>query len=259
MDDEWSPGRDLTRCPAQHIRHRVSAPKSLTGQPFGQHVVDYHRWNYVSKIYYKTDGPLHHPPEAGGTCDGPQLVRRVIGGVTTGAYHAVALSAGSWDATWGRSAARFEQGLDEAIQALRTAWPNATLLLLTQTPEGHELVHGDLGAWTRPARQRRVNDVVIELNRRIRRVAQRTGAHVLDAWQMAMSRPDLRTEALWEGRARRFSQNHWPSGDSWHFTEATTPAELRAARNASYPKGHPRGELSRAIALRILNVLCPER
>ena len=74
MDDEWSPGRDLTKCPSQHARHKVSAPKGLLGHPFGNHRVDYHRWNYVTSEPKR--GPPTHPPEVAGTCDGPQLVRR---------------------------------------------------------------------------------------------------------------------------------------------------------------------------------------
>ena len=65
---------------------------------------------------------------------------------------------------------------------------------------------------------------------------------------MLMARPDHFAPSMWEGRAR---MRH-----SWHFSErsAAEYAELRNGRKSA----HPHGEMSRAIAERLLNVICPE-
>jgi hypothetical protein len=201
--------------------------------------------------------------------------RSPLRGAPAAPYSVVVVAVGAWDVQWGSSADAFESALRRGLARFARAWPTARLLVVSQTPEGRglttsyrarrgaSLCGSAAGPPTAggvppppshlPSHQRtrwtRLNDMVIALNARMRRVAADANATYVDAHQLVMSHPNVRDPELWESCARR------PA--SWHFNELSQLRQLTSGRAPSSGGAGGRGELSRAIALRILNEVCP--
>ena len=135
----------------------------------------------------------------------------------------VAIQVGAWDATWGSSADSFETRLEELVANYRLQFPRTRVVLITQTPCGGPNRGEACGPFYRSPRS--LYDATMELNRRIRNLAKRHCLPLLDAMSMVASHPDRDKPSMWEG------------GSGWHMNEPSI--------------------ISHAIAMRLLNMLCP--
>ena len=227
---------------------------------FAPHVIEYGPWLVVantSEVFHKT-----HPKciSQRAIYDGAGAVRYAVQQASE-PYDAVAINAGAWDASYTRrDEARFEAGLDAAVRHLQEAWPAVRVILFTPTPCGPAQLyphHYESRNQSSPkAAATRMKEAtpapgclfVVNMTRAVRRVASRypSTAEVLDAHQMVQSHP-----------ANRFSgpPGIWPMQlRGWHLSSYASRRErerlrIPVATNAV-------GEMNRALANRLYNVLC---
>lgn len=215
---------------------------------FRPHAVHYEPWLVVantSRIRHKTE-PVCRASGALGALGGGRLLHRLVER-SAEAYDVVALYVGMWDVSYTDfDEASFADGLGRGVARVREAWPRARLVLFTLTPCGGELPNSPRARrYTPEAACRRVAAV----NAAVRRVASahRPFAQLLDAHQMVSSHP---------GAAVSGPPGIWMAQrNGWHFAGTFAPREREAARAQRPP--HASGEMSRALANRLLDVVCP--
>jgi len=233
------------------------------------HTIDCKRWNVASDLrFMHVAGPkswfgLHfntgHPHNCFGQYMPDNFVERVR------PYDVVVMLVGAWDAAWSQNISSFEVGLERGVQTFRHAWPGVQIVLVTVgpiaggtsseltgvVPERVQSVDQEIPAW-------RIEDAVVEVNRRIRAVARRRHVTVVDAHAMVMARPDKHRLELWEPASKADPRSYrWPLA-AWHFSEFAagqkgSGATIEVARRM----GNLSGEISRHIATRVLNLICP--
>ena len=258
LDHMWSPFTDLRGYPCKR-----SVP-TIRHQEFKPHAIDYFKWLVVSPIERSamnkevrescwSRGALSEDGRSGLAWAVEHVAPFWGSPETTGGepYDVVALQVGNWDASFTeRNATRFEFGLERSVGAVRRAWPNTLLILLTLTPCGGEVAMPR----NRPPPGKYTSDEACDfvpvVNRIIRRVVDRHApmAALLDAHQMTTSRPGHRIAGSPPGIWAEQRQG-------WHFALTLNRGQLREARNHTPPLAW--GEMPRAFANRIFDMICP--
>ena len=149
-------------------------------------------------------------------------------------YDVYVIAVGAWDITWGTSAALFEDEVEAFVRRCMERNPRATIVLLSQTPEGHAILNNPTNPYGHDSRGvlKGMPDNTIELNKRVRSLAMKyarsaTEGRVLflDAHEMVVTHPLKSDPRFWEGRT------------GWHFNEPSV--------------------ISHAIWMRLLHLICP--
>ena len=160
-------------------------------------------------------------------------------------YDVVAVYTGNWDASFTtRNLTGFTESLEGEIDLLIRAWPAVHVILFTLTPCGGSLKNTTSSTPTEAcAWVHRINEV-------FRNVAARhaPATSLLDAYQMTRSRPGSDRAGYPPGIWLKQQQG-------WHFELTTSLRALEAARQQTPPSAA--GEMNRAFANRIFDVMCP--
>jgi hypothetical protein len=267
MEEAWEPMPNLRR------RHPGCLPKppDLRLNAFAPAHVDYFIWQVASVPM--SESVLAHPtatscwaPLGGAIGEGGGLEWLVQ---HTDPYDAIAVYIGPWDASFtDRNTSRFEDGLDRSVAAVARAWPATHLILFTMTPCGGDIYDamGDISKTARRYTPEVACAWVSEANAAIRRVVKRyhhtASVRLLDAHQMATSRPGSHIAGANPGI--------WlEERNGWHFAYEDTVAAHKcnhgywhACLNQSHNQKQQRaflagGEMTRAFANRVFDMICP--
>ena len=164
-------------------------------------------------------------------------------------YHVVAIYVGMWDLSFTAfNATRFENGLHDGVRYLRKAWPMTTVVIFTLTPCGGELPSNPTVARSTPKGVCRLVECANHAIRRVVEALDTPHVQLLDAHQMTTSRPSSNTSGTPPGiwQAQR---------NGWHFQTVETKRDRDFSRSMTPPSAA--GEMNRALANRLLDVVCP--
>jgi hypothetical protein len=220
---------------------------------FAPHVIRYAPWLVVTN----TTSVAHasHP-----VCVAQQSIHAGAGAVTyatataSAPYDVVAISSGTWDASFtSRNILDYQKQLGIAVHHLKTTWPHVRILLLTPTPCSPMVLYNQTPPAPSKAYKRATPkegcEFVANMSRAIERVARQhaPATQLVDAHQMATSHP--------AGQQSGYPGIWLPQAASWHLAQYESPAQ-RAEFRAMRPRSAA-GEMNRAIANRIWDVICP--
>ena len=165
-------------------------------------------------------------------------------------YDVVGIHVGPWDASFtSRNISSFALGLEQELTHLLGAWSRTEVILFTMTPCGPS-VCASCAPNAPILTPKNACDWVGEVNTVIWRLAQRHAprVQVLDAYQMTVARPGSSIAGSPPGI--------WPSQRAgWHFDGTFSMQEFQKKRN-SYASSQA-GEMHRALANRLLDIICP--
>ena len=173
-----------------------------------------------------------------------------ITNATSTPYDVVVMLVGSWDAAFtDRFTADIESSWEADIEHMLLVWPRTVLILATLTPCG-----GTNSTATLPERRftpRHVCNWMNEFNDVVHRLVQRQASPrvmLLDAHQMTVARPEVHIAGtppgIWQDQRAGV-----------HFAATETRKARDEARRMNPPSAA--GEMNRAIANRVLDMICP--
>jgi len=262
-------------------RHAHCKFPDLRSEAFEPAIVDYMGWAVVSvpllepdaeKLRLRTSASCW-APEGGAFGEGgglEWLVQRSI------PYDAIAVYVGPWDASFtNRNASGFEAGLERSVSAVIRVWPETRLILFTMTPCGGDIytADGEIDLTAREYTPSSACKFVSEANHIIRRVVRRhestANIQLLDAHQMATSRPGSHiagpNPGIWvnerhgwhfeyeiDSNVHRCNHGYWQA--------CLTKSCTRMHRNCEWKNATPHlagGEMYRAMANRVFDMICP--
>lgn len=181
---------------------------------FAPHSIDFHRWNFIAPAATELGhGKANEDIRQNVFCNLPTGPKKLLNKVEIdgkGGYSVFVIQVGAWDITWGNNPRAFETALDQNVRFLlgHAAIEPWNIILVTQTPEGHALVRDpnlvyghDWASLTR---------ATLELNKRIRKVAERYHTVLIDAYQRVMNHPNKSRKDFWEN-----------GGAGWHIQGAS--------------------------------------
>ena len=218
---------------------------------FKPHVIEYTPWLVVantSHIYHKSHAVCIEKHALGGGADA------VIYWTERAKepFDAVAINAGAWDASFtSRNEVGYEEQLEVAVQHLERLWPAVRVLLFTPSPCGPLTFYPQRNGKVSPSKRATPAAgcaFVPNMTRAVWRVAARhpLSVNVIDQWQMVESHPLGRKAGppgIWQLQRA-----------GWHPSSHTS--RRQRAQHRTDPPSNAMGEIPRALANRIYNVLC---